>query len=136
MVSIENQLAAELKVRPEQVKSAVALLDGGATVPFIARYRKEATGNLDLRPESHVTRIEHNDKGLVSGVVYFDKDGKEQRQKARVVCVAGNSIETPRLLLLSASNMFADGLANSSGQVGQYVRRFPSDELLPVPTRR
>ena len=47
MVSIENQLAAELKVRPEQVKSAVALLDGGATVPFIARYRKEATGNLD-----------------------------------------------------------------------------------------
>jgi uncharacterized protein len=47
MLSIENQLAAELKVRPEQVKSAVALLDGGATVPFIARYRKEATGNLD-----------------------------------------------------------------------------------------
>ena len=47
MVSIESQLAAELKVRPEQVKSAVALLDGGATVPFIARYRKEATGNLD-----------------------------------------------------------------------------------------
>ena len=47
MLSIENQLANELKVRPEQVKSAVALLDGGATVPFIARYRKEATGNLD-----------------------------------------------------------------------------------------
>ena len=47
MLSIENQLAAELKVRPEQVQSAVALLDGGATVPFIARYRKEVTGNLD-----------------------------------------------------------------------------------------
>ena len=47
MLTIENQLALELKVRPEQVKSAVALLDGGATVPFIARYRKEATGNLD-----------------------------------------------------------------------------------------
>jgi choline dehydrogenase-like flavoprotein len=85
--------------------------------------KAEATGNLDLRPESHVTRIEHNDKGLVSGVVYFDKDGKEQRQKARVVCVAGNSIETPRLLLLSASNMFADGLANSSGQVGRNYMR-------------
>ena len=85
--------------------------------------KAEATGNLDLRPESHVVRIEHNEKGLVSGVVYFDKDGKEQRQKARVVCVAGNSIETPRLLLLSASNMFKDGLANSSGQVGRNYMR-------------
>ena len=41
------QLAAELKVRPAQVKAAVDLLDGGATVPFIARYRKEATDGLD-----------------------------------------------------------------------------------------
>jgi len=41
------QLAAELQVRPSQVKSAVELLDGGATVPFIARYRKEATEGLD-----------------------------------------------------------------------------------------
>ncbi|MDE2048024.1 MAG: GMC family oxidoreductase [Betaproteobacteria bacterium] len=83
----------------------------------------EATGNLDLRPESHVARIEHNDAGKVTSVVYFDKDGKEQRQKARVVCVAGNSIETPRLLLLSASNTFKDGLANSSGQVGRNYMR-------------
>ena len=41
------QIAAELKVRPAQVNSAVQLLDGGATVPFIARYRKEATDGLD-----------------------------------------------------------------------------------------
>jgi uncharacterized protein len=41
------QIAAELKVRPAQVQAAVALLDGGATVPFIARYRKEATDGLD-----------------------------------------------------------------------------------------
>ena len=41
------QLAAELKVRPAQVNAAVDLLDGGATVPFIARYRKEATEGLD-----------------------------------------------------------------------------------------
>jgi choline dehydrogenase-like flavoprotein len=70
-----------------------------------------------------VTRIEHNASGKVTGVVYFDKDGKEQRQKARIVAVAGNSIETPRLLLLSASNMFKDGLANSSGQVGRNYMR-------------
>ena len=85
--------------------------------------KAEATGKLDLRPESHVTRIEHNAAGKVNGVVYFDKDGKEQRQKARIVCVAGNSIETPRLLLLSASAMFKDGLANSSGQVGRNYMR-------------
>jgi uncharacterized protein len=41
------QIAAELKVRPAQVNTAVELLDGGATVPFIARYRKEATEGLD-----------------------------------------------------------------------------------------
>jgi len=47
MHTITSQIAAELKVRPAQVEAAVALLDGGATVPFIARYRKEATGGLD-----------------------------------------------------------------------------------------
>lgn len=47
MNKILLQLAAELKVRPAQVNAAVELLDGGATVPFIARYRKEATDNLD-----------------------------------------------------------------------------------------
>lgn len=41
------QIAAELKVRPAQINAAVELLDGGATVPFIARYRKEVTDGLD-----------------------------------------------------------------------------------------
>ena len=85
--------------------------------------KAEKTGHMDLRPESHVTRIEHDDTGKVTGVVYFDKTGTEQRQKARIVCVAGNSIETPRLLLLSASKLFKDGLANTSGQVGRNYMR-------------
>src|SRR5690554_1070131 len=45
--AIEHRIAAELSVNPQQVVAAVALLDEGATVPFIARYRKEATGGLD-----------------------------------------------------------------------------------------
>ena len=45
--SIEQRLSLELAARPEQVAAAIALLDEGATVPFIARYRKEATGGLD-----------------------------------------------------------------------------------------
>ena len=45
--SIQSRLALELSAKPIQVAAAVALLDEGATVPFIARYRKEATGGLD-----------------------------------------------------------------------------------------
>ncbi len=45
--TIRQRIADELGVRPHQVTAAVELLDGGATVPFIARYRKEATGTLD-----------------------------------------------------------------------------------------
>ena len=83
----------------------------------------EATGRLDLRPQSHVIQITHDKSGKADGVVYVDKDGKQHRQKARLVCVAGNAIETPRLLLMSESAKYPDGLANSSGQVGKNYMR-------------
>jgi uncharacterized protein len=47
VVSVQARIAEELGVREQQVQAAVDLLDGGATVPFVARYRKEATGSLD-----------------------------------------------------------------------------------------
>jgi uncharacterized protein len=47
MEKITRQLANEIKIAESQVRAAVELLDGGATVPFIARYRKEVTGGLD-----------------------------------------------------------------------------------------
>jgi len=81
--------------------------------------RAEATGNLDLRIECRALRIEHGADGLVTGVVYRDSRGQEQRQRARIVCVACNSVETSRLLLLSESARFPQGLANSSDQVGR-----------------
>ncbi len=83
----------------------------------------EATGHLEVRENSLVLKIEHNADGKVDGVVYQDKDGNQVKQKARAVCVAGNSIESPRMLLNSASSMFPDGLANSSGQVGKNYMR-------------
>ena len=55
MSRIEQRIAQEISARPEQVDAAVQLLDGGATVPFIARYRKEATGGLD---DTQLRRLE------------------------------------------------------------------------------
>ncbi|MEQ1669178.1 MAG: Tex-like N-terminal domain-containing protein, partial [Sulfuriferula sp.] len=52
--AIEQRLAQEMNVRPQQVNAAVALLDEGATVPFISRYRKEATGGLDDTQMRHL----------------------------------------------------------------------------------
>ncbi|WP_120632725.1 GMC family oxidoreductase [Ruegeria sp. EL01] len=92
----------------------------------------EATGNLEVRENSHVARILHNDEGKVTGVEYFDQDGNLQMQQARVVCVAGNSFESPRMLLNSASSMFPDGLANSSGQVGRNYMRHMTGSVYAV----
>ncbi|WP_374653003.1 GMC family oxidoreductase [Dongia sp.] len=92
----------------------------------------EETGHLEVRPNAQVLQIEHNDRGLVTGVLYADKDGKQQVQKARIVCVAGNSIESPRLLLNSASAMFPDGLANSSGQVGKNYMRHMTGSVYAI----
>ena len=85
--------------------------------------RALATGLLDLRPDCHVVHITHDAKGRMDAVLYLDKDGNLQRQAAAMVAVAGNSIETPRLLLMSASPMFPDGLANSERKVGRNYMR-------------
>jgi choline dehydrogenase-like flavoprotein len=97
-----------------------------------------ATGNLDLRAGSHAAQITHDARGRVDGVLYIDADGALQRQRARAVCVAGNAIETARLLLLSSSPSHPDGLANSSGQVGRnYMRHLTASVYarFPEPVR-
>jgi choline dehydrogenase-like flavoprotein len=94
--------------------------------------KAEATGKLDLRPQSHVVKINHDDSGKVTGVVYADQDGKLQEQKARLVCVACNSIESPRLLLNSASAKYPDGLANSSGMVGKNYMRHTTGSVYSI----
>ncbi|MDZ5078563.1 GMC family oxidoreductase [Nesterenkonia sp. HG001] len=81
------------------------------------------TGLLDLRPESQAVQITHDAEGTVDAVLYLDSEGNLHRQRAKVVCVAANAIETSRLLLLSATPAFPDGLANSSGHVGRHYMR-------------
>ena len=94
--------------------------------------KAEATGRFELRPSSMVLKINHDPSGKVTGVVYADKDGATHEQKARVVCVAGNAVETPRLLLNSASSKYPDGLANSSGQVGRNFMRHMSGTVYAI----
>jgi choline dehydrogenase-like flavoprotein len=83
----------------------------------------EATGHFELRAEAMVVQITHDAKGRATGVVYKGKDGALHEQKARAVCVAGNVVETTRLLLNSESSLFPDGLGNSTGNVGKHYTR-------------
>jgi choline dehydrogenase-like flavoprotein len=80
-----------------------------------------ATGRCEVRTESTAFRVEMNAKGRTTGVAYWDKDGKERRQPARAVVLAANGAETTRLLLLSTSPAYPQGLANSSGNVGRHL---------------
>ena len=81
----------------------------------------EATGRCEVRSESYVYRIGMNPAGKATGVHYFDKDKRDQFQKARAVVVCANGSETPKLLLNSETSAFPAGLANSSGKVGRYL---------------
>src|SRR5258707_3993302 len=81
----------------------------------------ERTGRCEIRPNSYVHRIEMDNSGRVTGAVYFDEKRNTHLQKAKAVVVCANGAETPRLLLLSASKQFPNGLANSIGVVGQYL---------------
>jgi len=92
----------------------------------------EKTGKLDLRTEVRALQIQHDKNGKATGVLYADKDGKQTVQKARIVCLAGNSIESPRLLLNSADSTFPQGLANSSGQVGRNYMRHTTGSVYAI----
>jgi len=81
----------------------------------------EATGHCEIRPLSTVYKIETNDAGRATEVAYIDAKGAQQAQKTKAVIVAANGGETPRLLLMSESSKFPNGLANSSGLVGKYL---------------
>lgn len=88
--------------------------------PDIARHK-----NAYLLTRSTVARIETDSFGKASGVIYFDAEGTERRQKAKLVVLAANGIGTPRLLLMSANEQHPEGLANTSGLVGKRLMMHP-----------
>jgi choline dehydrogenase-like flavoprotein len=79
----------------------------------------EATGRCEIRTHSYVFNVALDKHGRSTGVHYFDANKAEQFQKAKAVVLSANGGETSRLLLNSASGLFPQGLANSSGYVGK-----------------
>jgi choline dehydrogenase-like flavoprotein len=89
--------------------------------PLITHIPDALGHGAEVRPDSMVTRIEIDERtGRATGVHYI-REGVPRFQKARMVAIAGYSIETPRLLLNSASKRFPEGLCNDFDQVGRYL---------------
>jgi choline dehydrogenase-like flavoprotein len=88
--------------------------------PLITHVPDALAHGAEIRADCTATRVEIGRDGAAIGVVY-EHLGVERLQRASVVAVAGYAIETPRLLLNSASSRFKDGLGNDFDQVGRYV---------------
>jgi len=103
MDSINSRIANELGVRPQQVAAAVALLDEGSTVPFIARYRKEVTGSLDdtqLRNlEERLRYLRELDERRVSILASIEGQGKLTPELKREIDLADTKTRLEDLYL-------------------------------------
>ncbi|MGH3967181.1 MAG: GMC family oxidoreductase, partial [Mycobacterium sp.] len=93
--------------------------------PYVTHLPDALAHGVEIRANCMAMRVELDENGNASGVTYFadDEGGEfsERFQRAKVVAVAGYSIETPRLLLNSQSPRFLNGLCNNHDQVGRYV---------------
>lgn len=94
----------------------------------IAAADAEAAG-ARLIPNANVYRIEHDAQGRIVAVHYYDPDKESHRVTGKNFILAANGIESPRLLLLSASDKYPKGLANSSDMVGRNLMDHPSTSL-------
>jgi choline dehydrogenase-like flavoprotein len=81
--------------------------------------KAEKTGWLDLRTNCQALTVNTDKTGRAVSVTYARSDGTIEEQRAKIIVLAGNSIQTPRILLNSANSLHPNGLANSSGMVGK-----------------
>ncbi len=94
---------------------------GAKQSTLISHIPDALTRGAEIRDRCMVARINMGNNRAVTGVTYFDADGREHEQRAKLVIVCGYSIETPRLLFNSACAGHEQGLANSSGTLGRYL---------------
>lgn len=98
----------------------------GAKYTADVHVRKAEEEGVRVIDRAPVQRLEHDVEGeTIEAAVYATPDADEYRQEARAFIIACGGIETPRLLLLSRSEQYPDGLANSSGLVGRYLMDHP-----------
>ena len=83
-----------------------------------------------LVTEARVKEIETDASGLASALIYVDANGRDRRQRAKVIILCANGVGTPRLLLMSGGSRHPDGLANSSGLVGKRLMMHPFASIL------
>ncbi len=81
---------------------------------------------------ARVREITTDERGLATGAIYIDRHHVEHHQPASTVVLAANGVGTPRLLLLSRSARFPEGLANGSGLVGKRLMLHPTSLLVGV----
>ena len=112
----------------------------GAKYSAEVHVRKAEAEGARIVDQVQALSVEHDKTGdYVESVVYATPDGREYRQEADQFVIACGGIETPRLLLLSDSSVYPDGLANSSGAVGRYLMDHPNvatTGTLDEPTRQ
>lgn len=88
----------------------------------------EAAG-ARLIANANVYKLEHDEKGDITAALYYDPDKASHRVTGKTFIVAANGIESPRLLLVSTSDKFPNGLANSTDMVGRHLMDHPSTSL-------
>ena len=88
----------------------------------------EAAG-ATLVANANVYKLEHDEKGNIAAALYYDPDKNTHRVTGKTFIVAANGIESPRLLLLSVSDKFRNGLANSADMAGRNLMDHPSTSL-------
>lgn len=112
----------------------------GAKYSAEVHARKAETEGARIVDQVQALSVEHDETGeYVKSVVYATPEGRKHRQEADQFVIACGGIETPRLLLLSDSALYPDGLANSSGAVGRYLMDHPNvttTGVLSEPTRQ
>ncbi|MCE2510951.1 MAG: GMC family oxidoreductase [Acidimicrobiia bacterium] len=99
--------------------------ENAKATPSLTHWPSALAAGARLVSGARVAQVPLDERGRARGVVYLDRDGNEHLQQAQVVILAANAVGTARLLLLSESPRFPDGLANSSGLVGRRLMQHP-----------
>ncbi len=138
MDKILQQLAAELAAAPRQIQAAVALLDGGATVPFIARYRKEATDGLDdiqLRAlEARLAYLRELDDRRTAVRKSIDEQGKLTPDLQRAIDAAATKQDLEDLYLPYKQRRRTKGLIAREAGLAPLADGLLANPMLDPPT--